>query len=401
MRKSLLGKTLFLVIFIAGLFTYAGLSATNTLPEIMKIVDESSFENEEQIKSAITDVETEISENCYKRYNLIEAYGEVNKLLGKTEINGFGYALDEYGGYNPINFSDEVDNIDYKLVAERIAAFKHDAEEHGANFMYVQSPNKIDEAWNTGFDDVPYENKNDKTDKLLGWMRRLGIDCFDFRESLADSGLSYKEMFYNTDHHWTGVAAFAAFRDLVGHINDTYDENLDPDGFYRDINNYEISYCQNTYLGSAGRNIGFTYGDCKDHMQLFVPKFDGNISWGGFTGNYKDTVFRYNNLESENPYESDTYGFYLYGVAKKDVIVNNANPEGLKVLFVRDSFMSPVIIDMIPLCSEIDCYWGLYVDDTELKEKVANGNYDYVILSYGTLNIEEENFNFYCGEDNG
>ena len=72
------------MIFIAGLFTYAGLSATNTLPEIMKIVDESSFENEEQIKSAITDVETEISENCYKRYDLIEAYGEVNKLLGKT-----------------------------------------------------------------------------------------------------------------------------------------------------------------------------------------------------------------------------------------------------------------------------------------------------------------------------
>ena len=61
--------------------------------------------------------------------------------------------------------------------------------------------------------------------------------------------------------------------------------------------------------------------------------------------------------------------------------------------------MSPVIIDMIPFCSQIDCYWGLYVDSDELKQKVATGNYDYVILSYGTLNMDPGSFNFYTDQE--
>lgn len=399
MKKILFGKALFVCAFIIGLFTYAGLSFNQTYGKIVEQVESTEELTFESIRSNTSAIETLISENCYKRYDLIETYGLINKLLGKTEINEFGYALDEYGGYNPVDLFDEIDDMDYKGVAQQILAFKNDAEAHGAKFMYLQSPNKIDDAWNSGIKDLPYSDKNEKTDKLLAWIERFGIDTIDFRETLANSGMSYQEMFYNTDHHWTGVAAFEAFKELVNHMNTKYGAGLDPDGYYTDLSNYDVSYYDDVYLGSAGRNVGFSYGTCQDHMQLVVPKFDGNISWAKFTGNYKDTVFRYSALESENPYLADTYGFYLYGVAKQDRVVNNANPDGLKILMVRDSFMSPVIIDMIPFCSEIDCYWGLYVDDATLKEKVATGNYDYVILSYGTLNIAADSFNFYMNEE--
>lgn len=398
MTKSSFGENIFVIIFLACLFVYAGLSARQTIPKIEEELNAFDYSSDDALKGAIASIDANISQEAYDRYAYIEMYGVLNKALGKKEINGFDYALDEYGGYNPINFCDEVDNIDYKLVAERVLALKTDAEEHGAIFMYLQSPDKLDDAWNTGIPGIPYEDKNEKTDRLLAWFHRYGIDCIDFRESLANSNLTYTEMFYNTDHHWTGVAAFVAFRDLVGHMNEEYGQGLDEDYYYRNIDNYTISYCEDVYLGSAGRDIGFSYGVCEDHMQLVVPKFDGNISWMGYNGNYKDTVFRYDHLVGENPYNTDTYGFYLYGVAKEDVIINKGNPDGLKILFIRDSFMSPIIIDMIPLCSEIDCYWGLYVDDKTLKDKIANGNYDYVILTYGTLNIEEDNFNFYVEE---
>ena len=207
--------------------------------------------------------------------------------------------------------------------------------------------------------------------------------------------MTYQEMFYNTDHHWTGMAAFVAYQDLVKHMNEKYGAGLDPDGYYTNIDNYDVSYWNHTYLGSAGRNVGYSFGNANDVMQLVVPKFHGNISWLGYSGDYKDTVFRYNKLDADNPYLSDSYGFYLYGVAKEESIVNNDNPDGLRILFVRDSYMSPIIIDMIPFCSQMDCYWGLYVDEDVLKEKVATGNYDYVILSYGNLNIEQSSFNFY------
>lgn len=395
MKNNTFGKNLFVVLFIVGLFTYTFLSARQTLPKIAESMASVDMTQNNILKEVIGIIDQHISEDAYKRYEMIEVFGKVNKFIGKKEINGFDYALDEYGGYNPINFSDEVDNMDYKVVAERILAFKTDAEKHGAHFMYLQSPDKIYDAWNKGLKGIPYEDKNEKTDKLLAWINRYGIDCVDFRDSLENSGLSFEEMFYNTDHHWTGVAAFYAFSDLVEHMNEKYDAGLDEDGYYRDLSNYSVTDWDEVYLGSAGRDIGFSYGKCQDYMQLVVPRFDGNISWMNYNGNYKDTVFRYDHLVSDNPYKTDTYGFYLYGVAKEDTVINNANPDGLKILFVRDSFMSPVIIDMIPFCSQIDCYWGLYVDDAALKEKVANGNYDYVILTYGTLNIEEDNFNFY------
>lgn len=398
MGKMSFGKNLFTILFLLTLFAYAGLSAYQTIPQISQ-----ALENEEtgnySLKNAISLIDSHISSDAYERYKFIEMFGTINKMIGKQEINGFDYALDEYGGYNPINFCDEVDDMDYKKIAKRVVNMKMDAGKHGAEFIYIQSPDKIDPSWNSGIEGIPYEDKNRRADHLVSWLNRYGIDCIDYRDTLAKSGLSYEEMFYNTDHHWTGVAAFYAFKDLVKHINKEYNENLDPDYYYTNLDNYNISYCQDTYLGSAGRDIGFSYGKCDDHMQLLVPKFDGNISWAGYQGNYKDTVFRYANLEGENKYETDTYGFYLYGVAKEDTIINKGNEDGLRILFVRDSFMSPVIIDMIPLCSQIDCYWGLYVDDNQLKDKIANGNYDYVILSYGTLNIEESNFNFYCEDE--
>ena len=395
MKNGKTGKAIFVFIFFICLFIYSILSFRQTYPDIKDDLDNRSEVSLETVRDEISSIENFITEDCYARYDGIEIYGLLNRLIGKTEINSFEYALDEYGGYNLVNFSDKVDTMDYKLVAERILSFKNDANDHGAEFMYLQSPNKLDENWNPGIKGIPYDIKNNKSDKLIGWLERYGIDCLDFRQTLKNSGLTYEEMFYNTDHHWTGVAAFYAFRDLVEHLNEKYDANLDPDGYYTNLDNYDISYWNHVYLGSAGRNVGFSFGKADDVMQLVVPKFSGNMTWLGYTGDYKDTVFRYNKLDSDNPYVSDSYGFYLYGVAKEDSITNFNNPEGLRILMVRDSYMSPVIIDMIPFCSQIDCYWGLYVDEDELKNKVATGNYDYVILSYGTLNMEQDSFNFY------
>lgn len=399
MRTGTLGKGLFVIIFFICMLLYAGLSAQKVCPEIESYFAEKEEIDIDDIKEDIKAIEGFITSNCYGRYDCIEIYGTLSKLIGKTEINSFEYALDDYGGYSLLNFSDKVDNMDYKEIAERVLSFRNDALKHGAQFMYLQSPNKIDENWNPGSKDVPYDIKNEKADKLIGWMERFGIDCLDFRKTLKNSGMTYQEMFYNTDHHWTGKAAFCAFQDLVKHMNDEYEAGLDPDGFYTDLQNYDVSYWNHEYLGSAGRNVGYSFGQCHDVMQLVVPKFHGNMSWLGYQGDYKDTVLRYNKLDSENPYESDSYGFYLYGVAKEDSITNYDNPDGLRILFVRDSFMSPVIIDMIPFCSQIDCYWGLYVDSEVLKEKVATGNYDYVILSYGTLNMAPDSFNFYVDRE--
>lgn len=257
-------------------------------------------------------------------------------------------------------------------------------------------PNKYYEAWNSGYDGIPYNGYNSKMDELLLWNRRHGIDSIDYREILAESDLSFEEMFYKTDHHWTGYAAFLAFDELVDHLNEEYDAGLDEDGYYRDINNYEVEWHEGVFLGAAGRNVGVKFaGGELENFQTVKPKFSGSITWNGITGDYADTVIREHKLEYEDIYESDAYAYYLGGVFRRDTIINHDNPDGLKIFFIRDSFASPMIIDMIPFCSQIDCVWGKYATDEYVKQMIAEGDYDYVFVGYYTEDILPNFFHFY------
>lgn len=423
-------KYVFSVLFLVGLFGLSGLSMKNTFPvmqdtvqsltariQVLKGADDSEeytdisgeddtsdseagIEDANTVMDAITacllQFDTDISENVYHRYDWIEAYGAVSRALGKKEVNGFSYALDKNGAYNDVNFWSEVNDTDIRRFSQQLYLLGQDVEANGGKLVFMAYPNKYYEAWNSGYDGIPYNGYNSKMDELLLWNRRHGIDSIDYREILAESDLSFEEMFYKTDHHWTGYAAFLAFDELVDHLNEEYDAGLDEDGYYRDINNYEVEWHEGVFLGAAGRNVGVEFaGGELENFQTVKPKFSGSITWNGITGDYADTVIREHKLEYEDIYESDAYAYYLGGVFRRDTIINHDNPDGLKIFFIRDSFASPMIIDMIPFCSQIDCIWGKYATDEYVKQMIAEGDYDYVFVGYYTEDILPNFFHFY------
>ena len=421
-------KYVFSVLFLVGLFVLAGLSMKNSLPvlqeTVQKLADhiqelnttgyqktytavagedsssEGGIEDAQNVMDAITacllEIDSNISENVYRRYDWIETYGVLNRVIGKKEVNGFSYALDKNGAYNSVNFWNEVEDTNIRRFSQQLYLLKQDVEAHGGKMLFMGYPNKYYEKWNSGYKGIPYNGYNSKMDELLVWNRRYGIDSIDYRELLVDSGLTFEEMFYKTDHHWTGYAAFLAFEELVNHLNEEYDAGLDEDGYYRNIDNYEVEWHEDMFLGSSGRNVGISFagGELED-FQTVVPKFSGNFTWNGKTGDYTDSVIVDEKLEYEDIYQSDPYAYYLDGVSSRDTIINHDNPDGLKMFFIRDSFASPIIIDMLPFCSQIDCVWGKYATDEYVKEMIAEGDYDYVFVGYYTEDILPNFFHFY------
>ena len=96
-------------------------------------------------------------------------------------------------------------------------------------------------------------------------------------------------------------------------------------------------------------------------------------------------------------YEGSAYSAYLNGVCEYDRIINKKNPDGPKVLFIRDSYTSPLASFFANLCSEVEMIWAKEYSGS-IEELVENGDYDFVFISTWPENLAEDSFNFYIGE---
>src|SRR5699024_9726334 len=160
-----------------------------------------------------------------------------------------------------------------------------------------------------------------------------------------------------TDHHWTIPAAFYATCEVVDKINDSFGENLDPQGYYTDIKNYDIVTYRSGMLGSMGRKTGANFCGIEDFTALW-PRFEGDYTresmmQGGQSnkkqGSFIEVLMESSVLTDKTDIYSDSqYSLYLNGLRIYEKIVNEENPEGSKIFMIRDSYFSPVISFLMP-----------------------------------------------------
>jgi hypothetical protein len=84
----------------------------------------------------------------------------------------------------------------------------------------------------------------------------------------------------------------------------------------------------------------------------------------------------------------------MNGIRYNDKIVNLNNPDGPRVLFIRDSYTSTMAAFFASVCSSVDMIWSLEYTGN-IEELVENGNYDFVFIATWPQNLGEESFNFY------
>lgn len=416
MKEYLRKKYVFTVLFMAVLYILAISNLIYSFDELKKWGGETV----QEIKSsklttfmdtsnhAVKSLDSTMNENVKGKYNYIELFGFYNKLLGKDEHNGFNIVRDNhgflfYGNLWSFNRNSEVTTDEY---ARRVYTMQQKLAQKGTDLYVLSMPVKS-MAQELDFDrGIPFQDYSEVANDYIYYCNSFNLDVFDMRIAMAKSGLEYEDIFFKTDHHWTPRAGFHAFQYLVEQLKkDGYD--LDPTGMYTDMNNYHLETYEECWLGSLGIKTGVNYMDELESITLVVPDYETEFSYryryenskhfGEVEGTIEDTLIQrdyiYRQLE-ENLYEGSAYSTYMNGICAEEHIVNKKNPDGPKVLFIRDSYTSTIAPFFANLCSEMDLIWSKGYGGN-IEELLEKNDYDIVFVATWPENLEDESFNFY------
>lgn len=399
MRKYILKKRLFAIVFLVVLYAFSALNLAGSLEPVGEYLEISA----EDGNFSVTALEETINDSLYERMGFVELYGLVQVLMDKREYNNFTSIKDEDGFLHYASFFREDDKrlFEYAMRVKRLQEY---VEKKGTKVLFAVAPSKYMPGVTKLRDGLPPNDPNDTVDELLFYLNRLGVETIDYRETIPNETIDYETSFFRTDHHWTIPAAFEATRQLVQRIEAAFGEELDPENYYTDISNYETVTYEDEMLGSMARKTGAIFCPLEDFTALW-PKFEGDFERECYI---EDTVNRYEGSFSEalmnediltrreDIYSDSLYSLYLNGLCAYEKIVNRENTDGPSTFLIRDSYFSPVMAFLMPMCARMEAIWSLEeTQELDIEKTVREGDYDYIIIEVYPYNIESLAFNYF------
>lgn len=346
----------------------------------------ASFVNEAEVNS--------FTENLWNRLFFIDVYSiaqratlsVVNEDVSETIVK------DNHGLLHFL-----VSRTDVSKYADKLINLQNSID---APILYVQAPNKKLK----NYTELPkyFDNySNENADDFLAAIDQK-VDYLDLRETLESEKLDKSKLFYVTDHHWTTETAFWGFQKTVEAVKQNYGIDLDPDGVYTDRKNYAATEYPKSFLGAQGRRVGRFYVGVDDYTLLlptFETKFtthdtitspDKPISEGDFRSAFIDEKILVSDDVSANKHAA-----YLSIDRGELIIKNELNPDGKRVIIIKDSFAMPYACFMAPCTSETVMLDMRYFPPTRSAVKYINEySPDLVIFLYNTEMYNGSMFRF-------
>lgn len=336
-------------------FSAQALNAPALVASWSERVSEKTAAAEDSVQDALTD-----------QHLLIQLYGGFQTLSGRTVVEDHADSTYSVIRLNdgPLAFA-STGTPDSEAQAAVLKRLQHGLADRDIPLLYLQAPSKI-----TGDDDLPYgvtDTSNQNADALLAALDEAGVDYLDFRQTLRDAGGDWGNWFYVTDHHWNPEGAFTAFQALCRKLTD-YDQTLPVsrgekrrpitiDEKWTQRDSYDTSTLQDFFLGSQGKRVGSLYAGMDD-FTLWVPKAPTLLSNNADTparhGDAEETVLYPERLEETDPFDANPYTYYAGGDYGFTRIKNYYNPQGPKVLLIRDSYACAITPFLAYSCSELD-----------------------------------------------
>ena len=319
----------------------------------------------EQISQSTAAAELAVQSALTDQHLLIQLYGGFQRLTDRTVVEDVAepqYAVARLESGALTFTSDDV--IDPAAQAASLKRLEHILDERDIPLLYLQAPSKI-----TDGDRLPVgitDTSNANADAFLAALDENGIDYLDFRQVLKDAGGSWADWFYVTDHHWNQEGAFTAFQALCEKLED-YDlrssvargEKRSPitiDESLTKRESYDITTLPDVFLGSQGKRVGSLYAGMDD-FALWVPNFPTLLRYNAALppghGDAEHTVLFPQRLEERDPFAGNPYTYYSGGDYAFTEIKNFYNPQGPKVLLLRDSFACAITPYLSYACSEL------------------------------------------------
>ena len=280
---------------------------------------------------------------------------------GRNGTNGIYKGKDGYLFTVPVEF-------DREKLTENIIELNNFAEKTGIKTKLITVPTSgyIMQEW------LPLNHRTYRDGEIISYIREMlpNVDVIDPSAEFK-KGKLYVQLYYKTDHHWTSYGAYTAYRLWV------QSEGIK----HRTADDYTITKTDGFYGTSYSKSALWLTEP--DTIETWEYPLDVTVTIEGGE-EYDDMFFR------EHLAESDKYSVYLDGNHGFESIVNNENPNGKKILLIKDSYAHCFAPFMAENCSQIDMVDLRYYYESVSQLAEENG-YDEVLALYGLSSLCESN----------
>ena len=392
-RRNTITAILFLLLTAAGLVLLATsfFGGEGKLETLLK-----STLRTHDVEAFLEGAESAANGDLDRDHLFIQLYGGVQRLSGRRliqdAVEGNTVAKLSTGALNFVNLTaPTAPGADVAARAEHTAELAAQLEALGIPYLYAAAPQKLQR----GVQLLPAgleEGGNAYCDAYLDNLARLGVDYVDLRPAFESNGI-YSSWFFRTDHHWKPEAAFFAWQLLSDELSGRYGFETDPS--LTDPASWSTTVLEDFFLGSQGKRVGSLYGGVDD-FTLYIPRFDTDLTYAcpsyGFTrtGAFETSVCFPERVAERDWFNGNPYTYYAGGDYPLATITNHNNPDGPRIVLLRDSFACALTPFLALSCSELVTIDLRYFQG-DLLETVAAYSPDLVLTLYtaGTAGLEE------------
>ncbi|MDO4960872.1 MAG: DHHW family protein [Eubacteriales bacterium] len=329
-------KTELLTTIIAGLFIVLSFifSYRAWLPDFIKI-----FDSAEKFSEMTSNIQTAFTSDALLLKN---SYIELNGFVSKVTERRFVNDVIKLNDGMLIRPSERFNDIDKK--ADKLAEFSDYLAEQDIKFLYVQAPAKMDMEKTllpTGTENYDLENGQEMVRNAMA----RGVNVLDMSQYVSDSVEDVEKYFYRTDHHWNTNGSFMAFQKIMERLNALSDNGLDISD--SDIQKWDKTVMENIMLGTIGKRVGQYYAGTDDLIYL-KPSFSTDMAMIVptkqlyRTGDFEAANVWIGYLTEKDFVDGGNYSLYAGGQYVLATHINRDAPNPQHVLFIKDSFGTPV-----------------------------------------------------------
>lgn len=313
---------------------------------------------------------------------------DTNTVLLKTDTGNIDVA------------NKKISLIEIQKTVREIKKLEIIAENSGAKFLYCAAPNK------EYYDSFPknYHNYyNENYDLFLDELETVKIPHINFVDSLCGETIEKSDIFFATDSHWKPYSGFLANSLLCEELKKRYGFKYNRE--YVDYRNYDSKVYPKWFLGCWGQKTGahFSWNSPED-FELIIPRFDTDLvveeplTRERRSGDFIDTVLYLDKMEKDY-YHISNYATYCGGNRQLQVVKNNLNSNGEKVLIIRDSFACVVTPFLslqtgeLHICDMRKCEDGIKINAENYINQIKP---DYVLVLYaGVATFDNSQYDFF------
>lgn len=250
------------------------------------------------------------------------------KIFGQNEMNGVYIGKDGYLMLIPSN--PDPDNMAEKLSAVNSLSEKYSELNHCMAII----PNAVTVMTDKLPIFAPESNQQEQLSEISKGLR--GIKFCNVTEALKSHGSEY--LYYRTDHHWTSLGAYIAFKSIAPALE------IDPNDTEYDV--YTVSENFQGTLSSKSGSHGFN--NINDKIEIYVPKGNPPLSIKySDSDEQSGTIYQKKFLDTK-----DKYALFLGGNHPIVTVTTTADTQRT-LLLIKDSYANCFVQFLTPYFDRI------------------------------------------------